>query len=469
MQRVLTQINDDANARRLRITALLLLAAGLLLRIYFLLRRPFIASDSLLYQDIAQNWLHAHIYGLSTGVPPHPTLIRLPGYPAILAACAWLFDRWLHPAIGTIRSFLPVLWLQVFIDLATCWLVSRIARRLFGIRAGIAALTLACLCPFTANYVAVPLTETCTLFFLALAFDTLAIWLNEPSAPRLILIATALSASVLLRPDQGLLAVCILPAMLAAKPSGSLRKRLAPILLCALLAALPFVPWTLRNLHTFHVLQPLAPKLANDPGEVSPTGFQRWFRTWAIDFTATQDAYWNYPEDPVLIDDLPTRAFDTPEQRDQTAALLNRAAAIHRLDPVVEDEFRTLAAERIRAHPVRYYALLPAARLLDMCLYPRVEMLPIAERWWQFRSHPKQTIFALLYAALNLAYFALALAGFPEAFRANRLLTLSMAAYIVLRCALLLTLDNAEQRYTLEFFPILIVFAAALFRENRTA
>jgi hypothetical protein len=468
MQRVLTQTNEDANARRVRIAALLLFAVGLLLRIYFLLRRPFIASDSLLYQDIAQNWLHAHIYGLSTGVPPRPTLIRLPGYPAILAACSWLFDRWLHPDIGTIRSFLPVLWLQVFIDLATCWLVSRIARRLFGIRAGIAALALACLCPFTANYVAVPLTETCTLFFLALAFDTLAIWLDKPSTPRLVLIAVALSASTLLRPDQGLLAVCILPALLAAKP-GSLKQRLAPVLLCAMLAALPFVPWTLRNLHTFHVLQPLAPKLANDPGEVSPTSFQRWFRTWAIDFSATQDAYWNYPEEPVLIDDLPTRAFDSPAQRDQTAALLNRAAAIHRLDPAVEDEFRALAAERIQAHPIRYYAVLPAARLLDMCLYPRIEMLPVAERWWQFHSHPKQTLLALLYAALNLAYFVAALAGLPETLRANRTLTLSMAAYVVLRCALLLTLDNPEQRYTLEFFPILIVLAAALFREKRPA
>lgn len=469
MQRVLTQTNDDASARRLRIAALSLFAAGLLLRIYFLLRRPFIASDSLLYQDIAQNWLHAHVYGLSTGVPPRPTLIRLPGYPAILAACAWLFDRWLHPGIGTIRSFLPVLWLQIFIDLATCWLSSRIASRLFGIRAGIAALALACLCPFTANYVAVPLTETFTLFFLALAFDTLAVWLDKPSTPRLVLIAVALSASVLLRPDQGLLAVCILPAMLAAKPLGSLKQRLAPILLCAMLATLPFVPWTLRNLHTFHVLQPLAPKLANDPGEVPPAGFQSWFRTWGVDFSATQDAYWKYPEETVLMDDLPARTFDSPAQRDQTAALLNRAAAVHRLDPAVEDGFRALAAERIHAHHMRYYALLPTARLLNMLLHPRVEMLPVDERWWQLRTHPQQTLFALLYAALNLAYLAAALTGFPAALRANRTLTLSMAAYIVLRCALLLTLDNAEQRYTLEFFPILIVFAAALFRKKRAA
>ena len=38
-----------------------------------------------------------------------------------------------------------------------------------------------------------------------------------------------------------------------------------------------------------------------------------------------------------------------------------------------------------------------------------------------------------------------------------------MAASILLRCALLLTLDNSEPRYTLEFYPLLLVWAGALF------
>ena len=38
-----------------------------------------------------------------------------------------------------------------------------------------------------------------------------------------------------------------------------------------------------------------------------------------------------------------------------------------------------------------------------------------------------------------------------------------MAASLLLRTALLLTLDNSEPRYTLEFFPILFVCAGALF------
>jgi hypothetical protein len=38
-----------------------------------------------------------------------------------------------------------------------------------------------------------------------------------------------------------------------------------------------------------------------------------------------------------------------------------------------------------------------------------------------------------------------------------------MLATVLLRAGLLLTLDNSEPRYTLEFFPVLLVLAGALF------
>jgi hypothetical protein len=271
-----------------------------------------------------------------------------------------------------------------------------------------------------------------------------------------------LSGSILLRPDQGLLAAAIVPVLFFAHNHRAMTERLRAPMLCIVLAALPFVPWTLRNLHTFGVLQPLAPRLANDPGETPSVGFQHWFRTWAVDFTATQDAYWKYPEETVLLSDLPDRAFDSPSERAQVTALLKQTAITHTLDPQVEASFTALAKERTREHPLRSYIALPALRLLNMLTHPRTEMLPIAERWWQFRRHPAQTIFAFVYAAFGVAYFVLAIAGMPRTLRVNRSLALAMAGYVVLRCALLLTLDNPEQRYTLEFFPIAIVLAAAL-------
>ena len=86
---------------------------------------------------------------------------------------------------------------------------------------------------------------------------------------------------------------------------------------------LPLAPWTVRNWRTFHVVQPLAPRYATDPGELVPLGFQRWYRTWAIDFASTEEVYWNYDSAPIEIGDLPARAFDSNDQYAQTAAILN--------------------------------------------------------------------------------------------------------------------------------------------------
>lgn len=435
-----------------------LLLAGLLLRMYFVQHQAFVAADSILYQDIAYSWLHRGIYGFATATSARPTLIRVPGYPMILAAVAWVFDPLLKAAPATLRSFAPVLWLQVAADLATCWMVRTLAKRAAGERAGMAALAMACLCPFTANYTAVPLTETFTLFFLALAFLALQRWLNDGRLRWVLLMAFAMAWSILLRPDQGLLALAVLAVMCVRAE----RRRVATVLLCAGLTALPFVPWTVRNYRTFHVIQPLAPKQAVDPGEAAPLRFERWFRTWGVDFSATQDAYWNYPEDRIDVNSLPGRAFDTPEQRQRTAHLLDEAAKAGKLSQPVEDGFAQLADERIAAHPFRYYIALPLGRLLNMLFHPRTEMLPVDEYWWQYRKHPGQTVFAASYAVLNLAYFALAALGLPLFHRRQPLLAWSMAGYIGLRCLLLLTLDNAEQRYTLEFFPLLIVFSSAL-------
>jgi hypothetical protein len=101
-------------------------------------------------------------------------------------------------------------------------------------------------------------------------------------------------------------------------------------------------------------------------------------------------------------------------------------------------------------------------RLVNMLLHPRTEILPVAERWWQYRQHPAETLIAIAFGALNLAYLVAAIVGFRRVLQRERLLALSMAAYIALRCLLLLTLDNPEQRYTLEFLPLWMVFAAGL-------
>jgi hypothetical protein len=87
-------------------------------------------------------------------------------------------------------------------------------------------------------------------------------------------------------------------------------------------------------------------------------------------------------------------------------------------------------------------------------------LFPISQRWWEFRKHRGQSLFAIAYALLDAALLGLALVGFV---RRRVPLAGMMLAYIALRCALLLTLENAEPRYTLECFPMIIIAAAYVF------
>jgi 4-amino-4-deoxy-L-arabinose transferase-like glycosyltransferase len=439
------------------------LGLGLALRIAFITNAARVAGDTLLYGDIAKNWMQFGVYGFSrTDAGVVPTLIRLPGYPIFLAVCFKIFGP---------DHYFQVMLVQALIDMLTCVLVADLARRLFGRRSGLFVLWLSVLCPFTANYVAAPLTETLSLFCIALAFYGFERWRTAETAWNrwLWAISGALAYAILLRPEQGLLAAAILPAMFwAVWPS--LRRRVfssaLAVLTASLCVLLPLVPWTLRNWETFHVFEPLAPRYATDPGEAVPRGFQRWFKTWAIDFSSTENVYWNWDSDEVNIDDIPPRAFDTEDQYNRTNELL----AVYNKDtnatPALDLGFEALAKERIARDPMRYYVALPFARLADMLLRPRTEMMEVGLHWWQWRSHPAKTTLVLLYALLNLGYLLLGLYGL---FRWGRsqwagasVLAWSTVAFVLLRCAMLLTLDNSEQRYTLEFLPLLQLWAGAI-------
>ena len=136
--------------------------AGLGLRLLAVMYFPGIVDDSRFYANIAENWLQHGIYGVTNSGVIVPTLSRLPGYPAFLAVIFWLFGD---------ENFRVVLLAQVLFDLATCFLIADMARRLFSARSAKAAFLLAALCPFLANYAASALTETLEIFFTTLALD----------------------------------------------------------------------------------------------------------------------------------------------------------------------------------------------------------------------------------------------------------------------------------------------------------
>lgn len=438
---------------------LLALAAGAALRLWFIHSYPEVQGDPLVYGNIAKNWMLHGVYGKTTSGILRPTLIRLPGYPLFLAACFKLFGM---------EHYHAVMFLQTAMDLASCLLIAAFTGRIWSAKAAWWALWLAVLCPFTANYAAVPLTETLEIFWISVALYALARFLGT-DAPRwswALLEALAWSYAAVLRPDGALLAVALCPAMVwyGGKLWGT-KRLLRYAAVAAVLSVLPFVPWTIRNWRTFHVFQPLAPRYATDPGEFTDPGFNRWTKTVCVDLTCTWEVYWNVDSDVIDIAKLPSRAFDRSMQYEQTRQLLDDYNKTQTLTPAMDERFAQLAADRVSARPLRYYLALPLARLADMWLRPRTELLWIELRWWEFQHHEGETIFAWAYAGLNLLYLIAALFGV----RRRPPLAGAMVTFILLRCALLVTIEAPEPRYTLECFPMIIALAAIALAPRRQA
>jgi hypothetical protein len=220
----------------------------------------------------------------------------------------------------------------------------------------------------------------------------------------------------------------------------------------------PIAVWTVRNWVTLHVFQPLAPRYLDDPGDRPNVGVYRWIRTWSIEYVSTSDVFWQVGIGPIDIDDLPARAFDSPAQREQTLALLDEYNHTISVAADLDRRFGALAAERIHAHPVRYYIWLPMLRTADMFFRPRTDEFELEVYWWNWGAYPAQTVRAILAGIGNLFYIAAAVWAF---LRRRVPWPWMLGGAVILRCLLLGTMENSEPRYSIECFPIFIVAAAA--------
>jgi 4-amino-4-deoxy-L-arabinose transferase-like glycosyltransferase len=497
--------------RRFVAIAVLLTLAAFGFRLFLALRFPNDDDDDgRFYSQIARNLLDHRGYSGEEEEPYVPTYVRVPGYPLFLAGVYAVFGLDNNRAVRVIQAAL---------DTATSWLIALLAyawspaewqvrrRR----RAMLIALALAAACPFTAVYVTTILTETWAILLTA-AFSlaaTLALKTARRGKALLWWLAAGLlgGAVTMFRPDCALFVggVGVMLASTALARAGIQQPRKGAghalgktFLNCAALSiafAAVLAPWTIRNARLFGVFQPVAPRLATDPGKSAPVGYVAWLSTWVDD-----ERYVGPIEDgldlyPIQIERIPDYAFDSDQERGRVQTLFDRynnpekpsaaayAEEVSESDPEpavkmtaeIDGQFGEIARERIARHPLRQYVLLPLKRVASMWFDTHSqyyqfqgELFPL----YDLDTDAGQQYWLSLFATLTWFYTIVGLAGVWLLVRANsaRRWALLLALLILPRLAFLSFQEHPEARYTVEFFALVAAAAAiALARViNRT-
>ena len=447
---------------------------GLALRVYFVLKYPVTESgDAPFYMELAWNWLKRGIYGFPVYGRLTPVDMRVPGYPAFLAA--------IFAFAG--KSSKAAMLAQAALDVVTCFLIALIAARLAPRssrrRAALVGLWLAALCPFTANYSAVVLTETLTIFLTALAI--LVLLETDLGAPekasdnrmlgnRWLLSGLVVGFGTLVRPETPLLLAAAGLVLVAKwRHPADWPKLLRAGVLMGVGLVLPLVPWAARNWRTLHAVQFLAPRYSELPGEYTPRGFMSWTNTWMWRFRDIYLVPWKVNEEEISIDDVPASSFDSAAERERVADILEQYNNSLTLSPDLDDQFRELARARTLRHPLRTYLKIPLLRALALWFTPRVELLPYSGHLFplsdEWRDDRKDFVVTLSFVAANGIYLALALVGAWVA-RSRPGLGL-LVAFVLVRTAFFVQIDTPEPRYVLECFPAVIAAAAQVFSWQR--
>jgi hypothetical protein len=450
---------------------------GLALRLFLVLRFPTVAGDSAIYENLARNWLDAHIFGLANAGQIIPTDIRGPGYPAFVALL-YLFLR---------RGETVISLAQAFIDMGTCLLAARLAALLAPEpqrrRTALAALWLAATCPLIANYAAVPLTEVLATFLTTAALVALASACvhnagkadhtdGKPAWRGWFAGGLLVGLGTLVRPETPLVLIALALVLMVRWRHPADWGKLARVgLLAGTGLLLPLAPWAARNWVRFHEVQFLAPRFAASPDEYVPRGLYAWTATWLVRYRDVYLVSWRINTDPVPLADIPPAAFDSPDERARVATLLDQYNENECMTPEIDRGFAQMARERTARNPLRSYLWVPMERVATLWLTPRVELLPLSghlqpvrEKW---RTDRVDFIVTLLFGALNFFYLAIAAAGLyrihcardSQAPGAQVAVTL-LVIFVVVRTVFLTQVETPEPRYVLECFPVLFALGA---------
>jgi len=449
------------------------LICGALLRWFFISHFHPYAGDAQFYEELARNWLYHGVYGRNMWGQLLPADMRMPGYPAFLAA--------IYRTLGQSRA--AVTSVQVTVDLMTCVLTALIAARLAPVSkrklAATIALWLAALCPFTASYTGVVLTETLATFFTtlvvlifvsALAHPDMSIARESISNRTLLryvswffLGGLIVGLGTLVRPETPLILIAMGLVLCVCwwHPANWWKLALAVLWMGAGLA-LTLSPWAARNTLQIGHVQFLAAPHAETPGDQVPPGFFAWTQTWMVRFHDAYTVTWKLNKKPITMDAIPDYAFDSPVERARVAGMLDEYNRRVFLTPSLNFQFTQLANERAARHPLRTYVVIPFERAWRIWFTPRIELLPYSGNLWPpqqaWHNNAEDFGVTLSLGILNYVYVGMALIG-TWRFRTGAGIPF-LLAFLVIRTAFLTQLQTVEPRYVIVCFPAVLVLGA---------
>ena len=489
-------MRNESNTRKNWIPVAAALGAGLALRLFFFAKFQSGSVDGTIYETLGRNWFAHGTYGLDAVGRISPSDIRVPGYPAFTAIFHLLR-----------RGQSALLLAQIALDLCTCLLAGILAGILLPASASggarrrvqIAAIWLAALCPFLADYAAVNLTEVLATFLTAIALVAFAAAStgSEALSWRLLLHGpdeftstrennssfvrntwfvggVAVGCGTMVRPETPLVLVavgCMLLLRWRRRADWPKLVRAGAVVTVGFV--IPLIPWTARNAISLHEFQPLAPRYAQSRGETVADGFYAWTNTWLVRYRDVDPVIWTIGEQPVTVAIFPANAFDTAEERERVSALADQYnKSCCEFAPEWNAQFEELARERTARHPLRTYLTVPFQRALTMWFTPRVEMMGYSGDLWPLKKTYQDdrvdfSVTALL-GAIGVVYLALAFGGamrmwFKHLLAEPQLWAVAiLIAYLAVRTAFLTRVEAPEPRYVLECFSILYALGAFL-------
>lgn len=451
MQRIHTALRD-----RIPRGLLPAILAAFALRVLLVLWVRNATFDSEQFLTIARNLAHHGAFSASLSPPLEPTMVRPPGYAALLAGLFTLFGE----------SLLPVHLFQAALDTATVGIVYAIAKRL-AIRRPIIAAWIAALCPFTAIYTTFILAETLSIFFTALALLLLVVVARRPRISMALACGAAFGALILVRPDFGLFPPIAFFFWLLVRKSRPQFIRLAA---CASIAcAAVFGPWLARNAIVMGEITIANRIVAARAGleRLQPKGFWAWFRTWADgihDLQATASPYLGGAFQGV---EIPERATASPEEKRAIDAIFTRLRE-REGDPSaiteVDADFARLADMHASKAPLQTHFIVPAKRAAGLWINGRTSgfPLPSATEVAEGKASPLAALLKIALIAANFGILVVAAIGAFELRRRGAVLAL-LVGLIAYRTIFHAYYGAVDPRYVISAFPALFLLSSPAF------